>query len=242
MLPVGFPLGMQNLLNATQNVPQFLPPRTPMVQIPTPPPTPSRLNQFFSNLTGGGLSGFLGGFGNAITGLPVAQLLGSANTPMSSIGGLLGLLPASGTLGNLGQAQLLGSMIPNASVTPTSPSTPTSQIQQVTGSQVPTVTTQSSPKTINQLMTQSTSQTNLNPNQQGLLSSGQLTEQEAINIARDIAGVELSPPEARAFLDELNNQQNMNNMNNINMMSPVNTLTDPRQINNAINSRTRNFI
>lgn len=69
------------------------------------------LGGFLSGLGQGGLGGFFGGLGNSMTGLPLSQLFGGANTPMSSIGGLFGQLLPSGNLANLGQAQMLGNMM-----------------------------------------------------------------------------------------------------------------------------------
>ena len=69
------------------------------------------LGGFLSGLGQGGFGGFLGGLGNSLTGLPLSQLFGGANTPMSSIGGLFGQLLPSGNLANLGQAQMLGNMM-----------------------------------------------------------------------------------------------------------------------------------
>lgn len=69
------------------------------------------LGGFLGGLGQGGFGGFLGGLGNSLTGLPLSQLFGGANTPMSSIGGLFGQLLPSGNLANLGQAQMLGNMM-----------------------------------------------------------------------------------------------------------------------------------
>ena len=64
---------------------------------------PSFLEKLFS----GGMGGFLGGFGDAITGLPASQLFGIQDSPTAGLGKLLG----GGLLGDfsgVGRSAMLG--------------------------------------------------------------------------------------------------------------------------------------
>ena len=64
---------------------------------------PSFLEKLFS----GGMGGFLGGFGDAVTGLPASQLFGIQDSPTAGLGKLLG----GGLLGDfsgVGRSAMLG--------------------------------------------------------------------------------------------------------------------------------------
>lgn len=66
-----------------------------------------KIGNFFSNLGSGGMGGFLGGFGDAVTGLPASQLFGIQDSPTAGLGKLLG----GGLLGDfsgVGRSAMLG--------------------------------------------------------------------------------------------------------------------------------------
>ena len=65
------------------------------------------MGNILEKLLSGGMGGFLGGFGDAITGLPASQLFGIQDSPTAGLGKLLG----GGLLGDfsgVGRSAMLG--------------------------------------------------------------------------------------------------------------------------------------